>query len=161
GARPQRLLWASTSTKNPEYRDVMYVEDLIGPDTVNTLPESTLEAFREHGMVRETLIEDVAAATQTLDSLERAGISLERITADLVVDGVQQFSDAFDKLLASVAAKRGRFLGDKFDTQTLAIDKALKGDIDKLGDDWRSTGKLRLLHQRDASLWSGADEDKW
>jgi transaldolase / glucose-6-phosphate isomerase len=161
GARPQRLLWASTSTKNPEFRDVMYVEELIGPDTVNTLPENTLEAFREHGMVRDTLTEDVAAATQTLDSLERAGISLDKITADLVVDGVQQFSDAFDKLLASVAAKRARLLGDKLDTQTVAVEKALKGEIDKLADDWRSTGKLRRLHQRQASLWSGHDEAKW
>src|SRR5215470_13020848 len=87
GARPQRLLWASTSTKNPEYRDVMYVEDLIGPDTVNTLPETTLEGFREHGMVRDTLIEDVAAAAQTLDALEGAGVSLTQITDELVVDG--------------------------------------------------------------------------
>jgi transaldolase / glucose-6-phosphate isomerase len=161
GARPQRLLWASTSTKNPEYRDVMYVEELIGPDTINTLPESTLEGFREHGMVRDTLVEDVAAATQTLDSLERAGISLEKITADLVVDGVQQFSDAFDKLLASVAAKRRRFLGDKLDSQTVTLDKAIQGEIDKLAQDWGKNGKLRRLHQRDASLWSGTDEDRW
>jgi transaldolase / glucose-6-phosphate isomerase len=161
GARPQRLLWASTSTKNPEYRDVMYVEELIGPDTVNTLPESTLEGFREHGMVRDTLTEDVAAAAQTLDSLERAGISLEKITAHLVVDGVQQFSDAFDKLLASVAAKRRSFLGDKLDSQTVTVDKALQGEVDKLAEDWRAAGKLRRLHQRDASLWSGQDEDKW
>jgi transaldolase/glucose-6-phosphate isomerase len=161
GARPQRLLWASTSTKNPEYRDVMYVDDLIGPDTVNTLPESTLEAFRDHGIVRETLTEDVAAAEQTLDTLERAGISLEKITADLVVDGVQQFSDAFDKLLASVAAKRRHFLGDKLDSQSVTLDKALQGEVDKLADDWRGTGKLRRLHQREANLWSGQDEDTW
>jgi transaldolase/glucose-6-phosphate isomerase len=161
GARPQRLLWASTGTKNPEYRDVMYVEELIGPDTVNTLPESTLEAFRDHGMARETLTENVAAAAQTLDTLERAGISLEKITADLVVDGVQQFSDAFDKLLASVAAKRRRFLGDKLNAQSVSLDKELKGEVDKLADDWRAGGKLRRLYQRDAGLWSRRDEDKW
>jgi transaldolase / glucose-6-phosphate isomerase len=161
GARPQRLLWASTSTKNPEYRDVMYVEDLIGPDTVNTLPESTLEGFRDHGMVRETLTEDVAAAAQTLDTLERAGISLDKITADLVVDGVQQFSDAFDKLLASVAAKRRDFLGDKLDSQSLTLEKTLQGEVDKLADDWRANGKLRRLYRRDASVWTGQDEDKW
>src|SRR5262249_36626388 len=109
GARPQRLLWASTSTKNPEYRDVMYVEELIGADTVNTLPEATLEGFRDHGIVRDTLTENVAAAEQMLNALERAGVSLDQITADLVVDGVQQFADAFDKLLASVAAKRRGF----------------------------------------------------
>jgi transaldolase/glucose-6-phosphate isomerase len=161
GARPQRLLWASTGTKNPEYRDVMYIEELIGPDTVNTLPESTLEAFRDHGMARETLTENVAAAAQTLDTLERAGISLEKITADLVVDGVQQFSDAFDKLLASVAAKRRRFLGDKLNAQSVSLDKEVKGEVDKLAEDWRAGGKLRRLYQRDASLWSRRDEDKW
>jgi len=81
GARPQRLLWASTSTKNPEYRDVMYVEELIGPDTVNTMPENTIDGFRDHGVVRDTLTENVAAAAQMLDDLERTGVSLEKITA--------------------------------------------------------------------------------
>ena len=161
GARPQRLLWASTSTKNPEYRDVMYVEELIGPDTVNTLPESTLEGFRDHGVVRDTLTENVAAAEQMLGDLERAGISLDRITADLVVDGVQQFADAFDKLLASVAGKRRRFLGDKLNTQTVALEKSLQDEVDKLEQEWSSGGKLRRLHQRDASLWSGRDEAEW
>jgi transaldolase/glucose-6-phosphate isomerase len=161
GARPQRLLWASTSTKNPEYRDVMYVEELIGLDTVNTMPENTIDGFRDHGIVRDTLTENVAAAAQTLDDLERAGVSLEKITADLVLDGVQQFADAFDKLLASVAAKRRRFLGDKLDGQTVALDKSLQGEVDKLAEDWRANGKLRRLYQRDASLWSGRDEANW
>jgi transaldolase/glucose-6-phosphate isomerase len=161
GARPQRLLWASTSTKNPDYRDVMYVEELIGPDTVNTLPESTLEGFRDHGVVRETLTENVAEAEQMLDSLERAGVSLEKITADLVVDGVQQFSDAFDKLLASVSTKRRRFLGEKLNSQTVVLEKSLQAEVEKLADDWRAGGKLRRLHRRDAGLWSGRDEGKW
>src|SRR5262249_36297941 len=123
--------------------------------------ESTLEAFRDHGIVRETLTEDVAAATQTLDTLERAGISLEKIMADLVVDGVQQFSDAFDKLLASVAAKRRHFLGDKLDGQKVTLDKTLQGEVDKLAEDGRARGKLRRLYARDTSLWSGHDEDEW
>ena len=161
GARPQRLLWASTSTKNPDYRDVMYVEELIGPDTVNTLPESTLEGFRDHGVVGETLTENVAAAEQMLDALAHAGVSLEKITADLVVDGVQQFSDAFDKLLASVAAKRRRFLGNRLNSQTVVLEKSLQGEVDKLAKDWGADGKLRRLYQHDASLWSGHDEDKW
>jgi len=161
GALPQRLLWASTSTKNPEYRDVMYVEQLIGPDTVNTLPESTLEGFRDHGVVRETLTQNVAAAAQMLDNLERVGISLDKITADLVVDGVQQFSDAFDKLLASVASKRGRFLGDKLNSQSVALEKSFKDEVDKLAGAWGAGGKLRRLHRQDAGLWSGRDEDEW
>src|SRR5262249_806411 len=161
GARPQRLLWASTSTKNPEYRDVMYVEELIGSDTVNTLPEATLEGFRDHGKVRDTLTEDVAAAKQTLDALERAGVSLTRITADLVVDGVRQFSDGFDKLLGAVAAKRRGFLGTSLSSQAVLLEKSLQGEVDKLADRWRGEGKVRRLHERDANLWTGDDEDAW
>ncbi|HML13290.1 MAG TPA: bifunctional transaldolase/phosoglucose isomerase [Xanthobacteraceae bacterium] len=161
GARPQRLLWASTSTKNPDYRDVMYIEELIGPDTVNTIPESTLEAFRDHGVAHETLTENVAAAAQTLAALERAGISLDEITADLVVDGVQQFSDAFDKLLASVAAKRRRLFGQAHGSQTVVLEKSLKGEVEKLAEDWRANGKLRRLYQRDVNLWTGDGEDEW
>src|SRR5262249_27109397 len=154
GARPQRLLWASTSTKNPDYRDVMYVEELIGPDTVNTLPEATLEGFRDHGRVRDTLTENLAAAEEMLDALERAGISLTQITAELVVDGVRQFSDAFDKLLGAVAAKRRSFLGAALNSQTVALEKSLQGEVEKLVDQWCGEGKVRRLHGRDANLWT-------
>ncbi len=105
GARPQRLLWASTSTKNPAYRDVMYVEELIGTNTVNTLPPATLEAFRDHGKPRASLEEDVDAARATLDAVA-THVSLDEITAKLTVDGVKLFADAFDKLLAAVEAAR-------------------------------------------------------
>ncbi len=105
GARPQRLLWASTSTKDPAYRDVMYVEELIGRDTVNTLPPATLEAFRDHGKVRASLEEDVEAARRTLDAVEKH-VSLDEVTAKLPQDGVKLFSDAFDKLLAAVESAR-------------------------------------------------------
>ncbi len=104
GARPQRLLWASTSTKNPAYRDVIYVEELIGADTVNTLPPATLDAFRDHGQVRPSLNEDLPGAARTLAELAALGISLDQITAQLLADGVKQFEDAFTKLLAAVAA---------------------------------------------------------
>jgi transaldolase/glucose-6-phosphate isomerase len=161
GARPQRLLWASTSTKNPDYRDVMYVEELIGPDTINTLPESTIEAFRDHGKVRDTLTEDIAGAAQTLDALERAGVSLSEITADLVVDGVRQFSDAFDKLLGAVAGKRKHFIGTALDNQSVVLEKSLQDEVDKLAEKWRGEGKARRLHQRDANLWTGDDENEW
>lgn len=99
GAVTQRLLWASTSTKNPRYRDVLYVEELIGADTVDTMPPATFDAFRDHGRLRASLTEDVEAAAQVMASLPKAGISMEEVTAKLVVDGVKLFADAFNQLL--------------------------------------------------------------
>ena len=103
GAQTQRVLWASTSTKNPNYRDVIYVEELIGPDTVNTMPPATIDAFRDHGRLRNALTEDVAGAAKVMDDLARAGISIKQVTDKLTDDGVKLFADAFDKLLAAVA----------------------------------------------------------
>jgi transaldolase/glucose-6-phosphate isomerase len=102
-AQTQRVLWASTSTKNPNYRDVIYVEELIGPDTVNTMPPATIDAFRDHGRLRNSLIEDVAGAGKVMDDLARAGISIKEVTDKLTEDGVKLFADAFEKLLAAVA----------------------------------------------------------
>ena len=102
GAQTQRVLWASTSTKNPNYRDVIYVEELIGPDTVNTMPPATIDAFRDHGKLRNSLTEDVAGAQKTMDDLPKAGISMKEVTDKLTEDGVKQFADAFEKLLAAV-----------------------------------------------------------
>lgn len=102
GARPQRLLWASTSTKNPDYRDVLYVEELVGEDTVNTVPPATLDAFRDHGKVRKSLEEAVEGASETMAALERAGVSMREVTDQLLEDGVRLFSEAFDKLLATI-----------------------------------------------------------
>jgi transaldolase/glucose-6-phosphate isomerase len=106
GAQTQRVLWASTSTKNPHYRDVMYVEELIGPDTVNTMPPATIDAFRDHGKLRNSLTEDVAGAAKLMDYLARAGISMKEVTDKLTQDGVKLFADAFDKLLAAVEKNR-------------------------------------------------------
>ncbi|MGA2857694.1 MAG: transaldolase [Candidatus Sulfotelmatobacter sp.] len=103
GAQTQRVLWASTSTKNPNYRDVIYVEELIGPDTVNTMPPATVDAFRDHGLLRQSLTEDVPGAQKVMDDLARAGISIKQVTDKLTDDGVKLFADAFDKLLAAVA----------------------------------------------------------
>jgi transaldolase/glucose-6-phosphate isomerase len=103
GAQTQRVLWASTSTKNPSYRDVIYVEELIGPDTVNTMPPATIDAFRDHGLLRSSLTEDVAGAAKTMEDLKRAGISMQEVTDKLTTDGVKLFADAFEKLLAAVA----------------------------------------------------------
>jgi transaldolase/glucose-6-phosphate isomerase len=103
GAQTQRVLWASTSTKNPNYRDVIYVEELIGPDTVNTMPPATIDAFRDHGRLRNSLTEDVAGAAKVMDDLAGAGISIKEVTDQLTEEGVKLFADAFEKLLAAVA----------------------------------------------------------
>jgi transaldolase len=106
GARSQRCLWASTSTKNPAYRDVLYVEELIGPDTVNTMPFETIDAFQDHGVVRETLTEGVDEARALLQELEAAGIEYDDVTETLEREGVQKFSDSFASLLEGIDAKR-------------------------------------------------------
>ena len=101
-AQTQRVLWASTSTKNPAYRDVLYVEELIGPDTVDTIPPATLDAFRDHGKPRQSLTEDLPAAHKTMDTAAKLGISMKEVTDKLTEDGVRLFSEAFDKLLEAV-----------------------------------------------------------
>lgn len=106
GARVQRPLWASTSTKNPAYRDVIYVEELVGPDTVNTLPPATLEAFRDHGEVRQSVTTDVGGAERLLASLEAAGVSMQAVTDRLLVEGLASFEQSFVTLLAGLARKR-------------------------------------------------------
>jgi transaldolase len=111
GARVQRCLWASTSTKNPEYRDVMYAEGLIGPDTIDTMPLSTLDAFREHGVVTPTLENDVDEAFETVRRLEKAGISFKAVTDELQVQGVKLFTDSFTKANASIKEKRDALVG--------------------------------------------------
>jgi transaldolase / glucose-6-phosphate isomerase len=107
GAQTQRLLWASTSTKNPNYRDVLYVEELIGADTVDTIPPATFDAFRDHGKLRPSLTENVEAAAKTMADLAKAGISMKEVTDKLLVDGVKLFSDAFAQLLAATGASAG------------------------------------------------------
>ena len=107
GAQTQRLLWASTSTKNPKYRDVLYVEELIGADTVDTIPPATFDAFRDHGRVRPSLTEDVDEAAKIMGNLEKAGISMKEVTDKLVVDGVKLFSDAFKQLMEATGKTAG------------------------------------------------------
>ena len=106
GARPQRCLWASTSTKNPAYRDVLYVEELIGRDTVNTMPFETIAAFQDHGVCREALTEGVAEAQALLRELAAAGVDYDDVTDTLEREGVQKFSDSFASLLEGIDAKR-------------------------------------------------------
>ncbi len=106
GARPQRCLWASTSTKNPAYRDVLYVEELIGADTVNTMPAETVVAFQDHGEVRDTLTQDAAAAEALLAELAAVGLDYDDVVETLEAEGVQKFTDSFEELLEGVLAKR-------------------------------------------------------
>jgi transaldolase len=107
GARVQRPLWASTSTKNPEYRDVMYVEELIGPDTVDTMPPATIDAFRDHGVVERAVDKKIAAAEGLLKEVEAVGISIKEVTEKLLVDGIASFQKSFDELIAGLEAKIG------------------------------------------------------
>jgi transaldolase / glucose-6-phosphate isomerase len=107
GAQTQRVLWASTSTKNPKYRDVIYVEELIGADTVDTIPPATFDAFRDHGKLRNSLTEDVNAARTIMDNLAKSGISMKEATDKLLVDGVKLFADAFKQLLDATGKSAG------------------------------------------------------
>jgi len=161
GAKPQRMLWASTGTKNKDYSDVLYVEELIGPDTINTVPPATLDAFRDHGKPRDSLEENVEDAYRVLEELERSGISLDAITEELVKDGVKQFADAADKLYGAVAHKRATVLGAAIDRQQLSLGDGLGKAVAKSTEEWRASAKIRRLWQRDKSVWTGADEDKW
>jgi transaldolase / glucose-6-phosphate isomerase len=113
GAKTQRLLWASTSTKSPAYKDTMYVEALIGRDTVDTIPPATMDAFRDHGKVTPDAVEqDIESARAIIAELESHGISLQQVTEELIREGVQQFADSFDKLFGTIAQRRRTLLGD-------------------------------------------------
>src|ERR1700716_217712 len=161
GAKPQRLLWASTGTKNKDYSDVLYVEELIGLNTVNTVPPATLDAFRDHGKVRDSLEENVEDARRVLAVLEQSGISLDAITAELVKDGVKLFADAADKLYGAVAHKSATVLGPGLDRQQLKLGRDIGKAVEKATEDWRASAKIRRLWHRDKSVWTGTDEDKW
>ncbi|QPF83429.1 bifunctional transaldolase/phosoglucose isomerase [Bradyrhizobium genosp. L] len=161
GAKPQRLLWASTGTKNKDYRDVLYVEELIGPDTVNTVPPATLDAFRDHGKTRDSLEENVEDARHVLEELEKSGVSLDAITEELVKDGVKLFADAADKLYGAVAHKRATSLGGGIDHQKLALGATIAKAVEKSTEDWRAAAKIRRLWQKDKTVWTGDDENKW
>ena len=105
GANVQRPLWASTSTKNPDYPDTMYVDELIGPDTVNTMPDQTVEAFQDHGKVERTVDRDLDGARDVLRQLKDAGIDLDDVTHKLEVEGVKSFSDSFDSLIETISGR--------------------------------------------------------
>ncbi len=163
GARTQRLLWASTSTKNHSFRDTLYVEELVGRDTVDTIPPATMDAFRDHGRVKPEAIQtDLDASHGVLALLKAEGIVLSDITDALVVDGVQQFADAFDKLFCAIAVQRREILATAQSTLSIsegspALALAVNAELEA----WRQEGRVRRLWAGDKTLWSGTDEDQW
>ena len=163
GAQTQRVLWASTSTKNPNYRDVLYIEELIGPDTVNTVPPATLDAFRDHGKPRTSLTENLEGARRTMADLAGVGIVMKDVTDKLTTDGVKLFADAFDALLAAVekSTKRTTTPTPQVNRQSASLPADLDTAVKKNLNDWRAAGKVRRLWQGDASLWTGDDEANW
>jgi transaldolase / glucose-6-phosphate isomerase len=161
GAQTQRVLWASTSTKNPNYRDVLYVEEMIGPDTVNTIPPATLEAFRDHGKPRLSLTEDLDGARKTMADLAAAGIVMKQVTDKLTIDGVKLFADAFDALLAAVEKNSKRAGTPQVSQQSANLPADLDAAVKKNLNEWRASGKVRRLWQKDSSLWTGDDESNW
>ncbi len=161
GANPQRLLWASTGTKDKAYSDVRYVEELIGRDTVNTIPPATMDAFREHGNVRPTLTENVEEARQVMSEVDRLGLDMSSVTKKLVEEGVKLFADAADHLLLAVAKKRADLIGTSLGKLAFKLPSDLDAEFKKQVEAWRAGGKVRKLWAGDASLWTGKDEGKW
>ena len=152
GARVQRPLWASTGTKNPAYSDVLYIESLIGRDTVNTMPEATLMAFEEHGRAVETLERDVEGAELAMESLEAAGIEMRAITDKLQTDGVKSFADSFDKLLANIEDKTARLLAGRHEHPSVGLGDHLPGVEATLVDLGRHD-VMRRIWARDHTVW--------
>ncbi len=161
GAMTQRVLWASTSTKNPNYRDVLYVEELIGPETVNTIPLPTFDAFRNHGRARTSLLENVEDAQDTMDTLDQVGISMEEVTEKLLEDALRLFNEPFDKLLAAVDLQCGESGARKVNGQTFVLPKPLVTAVKASLKEWDGGHKVRRLWSHDATLWTGTDEANW
>jgi transaldolase/glucose-6-phosphate isomerase len=183
GAMTQRVLWASTGTKNKAYSDVLYIEELIGQDTVNTAPPQTIDAFRDHGKPRASLTEDVDGARKVLADLEKRGISLKKVTDELLADGLKQFSDAFVKLIGAIDTSKGdsktpssapkakqaeafasapsSAKGTGFAEMTFAAPKDVIVATHAAIDDWKKSGKVARLWARDAKVWTNSDEAKW
>src|SRR5712692_3828510 len=152
GARVQRCLWASTGTKNPNYSDVKYVEELIGPETVNTMPEQTLRAFKEHGEVRQSLEENVEGARETMRQLAEIGIDMDRVTKDLELDGVKLFADSIAKLKEEIEKKKDalqRGSVGHYAASLGGLRAAVEGRLRQLD----AQAVLRRIQEKDASLW--------
>ena len=153
GARVQRPLWASTSTKNPEYSDVLYVETLIGPDTVNTMPDATLAAFMEHGTARMSIEDDADEARATISALEAGGVSMDAVTTQLMHDGVKAFADSFDELLENIVAKRDKLLSALAAPAGVSLGKA-RATADEAVASLEDTEAVARIWSGDHTLWS-------
>ena len=150
GARVQRPLWASTGTKNPAYSDVLYLESLIGPDTVNTVPPATLTAFLDHGQADATLERDASGARTVLDSLEAAGIDMRHVTDGLLTDGLKAFADSFDKLLTNIQEKRTQLLAHGHPGDALGV---YLSDVEAALDTMRQDAVVDRIWRRDHTVW--------
>jgi transaldolase/glucose-6-phosphate isomerase len=159
GAGVQRCLWASTSTKNPDYRDVMYAEGLIGPDTVDTMPQATLDAFRDHGRPAATLAQGVDEARETLRELARVGIDLRQVTDQLQVDGVQLFADSYRKLIQGLGAKREAILAEASGPYSAALGEHRRHVEERLRS-LEKQGFTRRLWAKDATLWKDGSAEQ-
>mgnify|MGYP001222471589 CR=1 FL=1 len=161
GAQTQRLLWASTSTKNPAFPDCIYVDELIGKDTVNTIPPSTFDAFRDHGVVKNTLEANVTEANEVMDNLEKSKISMKEVTDKLVEQGVELFADAFKKLLDAVEKAKTSEKKSLLNNMKYDLNGDISGNVENAIKNWQSDNSAKKLWDKDASLWTGADESKW
>jgi transaldolase/glucose-6-phosphate isomerase len=158
GARVQRPLWASTGTKNPAYSDVLYVESIIGTDTVNTLPPATLNAFRDHGQVYPTLEERWDEAAENLEGLASLGIDLKAITEKLQVEGAKAFTDSYDSLLKTLADKRQSILSGRADRQVMNLGR-FQRPVDQRLKAWEEVNFSRRLWEKDYTLWADKPEE--
>ena len=152
GARVQRVLWASTGTKNPERSDVLYVEELIGPDTVNTMPPATLNVFRDHGRLRSSLQEGLDEAEASLTQLAKLGIDLDGITEQLQQDGVAAFVHSFDELMAALDEKRRSLLSAQVGRQQLSLGEHHES-VDARLEAWHAAHLCRRLWEKDPTIW--------
>ncbi len=152
GAQVQRPLWASTGTKNPNYSDVLYVEELIGPDTVDTMPPATISAFKDHGKVRASIEENIDAARQTMESLKAVGIDLKKITAQLEQEGVKSFSDSYEKLIQCLTAKKEMILAGALARQSLSLGK-YQSQVNTVLEKFEKDRVQERLWEKDATLW--------
>ncbi|MCH9682761.1 MAG: bifunctional transaldolase/phosoglucose isomerase, partial [Deltaproteobacteria bacterium] len=161
GARPQRLLWASTGTKNPAYSDVKYVEELIGPSTVNTVPPKTFEAFADHGTATNALAQDVDGAARAIAELDAVGVDLDDVTTVLLDRGVVAFEKAIDTLFSSIAAMQRGKQGPRLDRTTSSLPAELADAVGQAARAWDADDGTTRLWAKDATLWTNQGEDRW
>ena len=161
GAQPQRLLWASTGTKNAAYSDVKYVDELVGPDTVNTVPPKTFDAFCDHGNPSPALLEGAEQAARAISELAEIGVSIDDVTDLLLTRGVALFEDAIDALMATIAQMQRRQRGPRLDRTGSTLPPALTEQVEKAMRAWEEAGNTGRLWRKDPTLWTDSGEENW